>query len=260
MTNIAAPRVTPGAGNAAADVLSKPRIRRYEVIQALLDFFDKPRYLEVGVSKGTTFHHVDARFKVAVDPRFQFDWQSEQAARGPRTQYHPVTSDVYFGSIIEPKQEFDVIYLDGLHTFEQTLRDFTNAVDHLADGGVIVVDDVKPSSYHASLPDPRSYQKLRQYVGDERRAWMGDVYKLVWFIDTFYPAMSYATIANNHGQAVVWRERRDPVTERTVTDIGSLSFEAMVLDQGVLQRRPFGDIVAHLEGRIGRTKRGLRRK
>ncbi|QGN32936.1 class I SAM-dependent methyltransferase [Microlunatus sp. Gsoil 973] len=261
MTNTAAPRVTAStAGNPATDRLSKPRIRRFEVIQALLDFFDRPRYLEVGVSKGTTFHRLEARFKVAVDPRFRFDWQAEQAGRGPRTQYHEVTSDVYFGSIIDPTQEFDVIYLDGLHTFEQTLRDFTNAVAHLAEGGVIVVDDVRPSSYHASLSDPRSYQKLRQYVRDDRRAWMGDVYKLVWFIDTFYPSMSYATVANNHGQAVVWRERRRSVTERTVSEIGPLSFESMVLDHDVLRLRPFGEIVADLDGRIGRAKRGRRRK
>lgn len=254
MTNATTQNVeTPTPKTAGTDGLSKRGIRRFEVLQALLELFDEPRYLEIGVSKGTTFHHLNAGLKVAVDPRFQFDWEAEKAQRGPSTQYYEVPSDVYFGSIVDRSQEFDVIYLDGLHTFEQTLRDFTNALAHLADGGVIVIDDVKPSSYHASLPNPGSYQKLRQYVNDERRAWMGDVYRLVWFIDTFYQSLSYATISNNHGQAVVWRERRTSVTERTVAEIGDLSFESMVLSRNVLRMRPFGDIMADVKGRVGRT-------
>lgn len=255
MTNATAMNIER-ADAEGTDQLSKRRIRRFEVLRAFLDLFDQPRYLEIGVSKGTTFHHLEAAFQVAVDPRFRFDWEAEKAHRGPNTHYHEVTSDVYFGSIIDRDQEFDVIYLDGLHTFEQTLRDFTNALAHLAEGGVIVIDDVKPSAYHASLPNPASYQKVRQYVKDERRAWMGDVYKLLWFIDTFYQSLSYATISNNHGQAVVWRERRTSVTQRSVHEIGSLSFESMVLERNVLRLRSFGDIVEAVRERVGRQKRG----
>jgi hypothetical protein len=239
------------AGPTSAD-LSKPGIARWEVVQALLDFYDAPRYLEVGVSKGRTFHHLTAGLQVAVDPKFGFDWKSEQARRGGQARYHRVTSDEYFGSIVDPDQLFDVIYLDGLHTFEQTLRDLTNSLTHLAPRGVIVIDDVKPPSYHASLPDHANYIQVHKYVKGDRWAWMGDVYKLIWFIDTFYQSLSYATVANNHGQAVVWQERREYVTERGVNEIGDLSFDSFVLQRETLQARPFGEIVRDLEGRIGR--------
>lgn len=247
-TSTAAPAVS--ADNSTD--LSKPKIARWEVVQGLLDFYDAPRYLEVGVSKGDTFHHLKADFRVAVDPNFRFDWEAEQAQRGDRAQYHQVTSDEYFGSIIDPDQLFDVIYLDGLHTFEQTLRDLTNALNHLAPRGVILIDDVRPPSYHASLADHANFRELRRYVKDSRNSWMGDVYKLIWFIDTFYQSLSYATVDNNHGQAVVWRERREFVTERSVTEIGDLSFESFVLERATLQARPFGQIVEGLRGKIGR--------
>lgn len=242
------------AGPGASSSVEKAdrRLQRWEVVQGLLDFYDAPRYLEVGVSKGGTFHNLKADFQVAVDPRFRFDWQAKQAERGEQTQYHQVTSDEYFGSIIDPDQLFDVIYLDGLHTFEQTLRDFTNALDHLAPRGVILIDDVRPSSYHASLPDHANYLAVHKYVKGGAFAWMGDVYKLVWFIDTFYQSLSYATVANNHGQAVVWRERREFVTERSVTEIGQLAFDSFVLERETLLRRPFGEILDDLKGKIGR--------
>lgn len=232
--------------------LSKRRVARWEVVQGLLDFFDAPRYLEIGVNKGLTFHELHAELQVAVDPTFNFDWEAEQAQRGAQAQYHQVTSDEYFGSVIDPDQLFDVIYLDGLHTFEQTLRDLNNALNHLAPGGAILVDDVKPTSYHASLPDMANFFEVRRYERDHRPSWMGDVYKLVWFIDTFYQSLSYATVANNHGQAVIWRERREYVTERSVAEVGEFSFESFVLEQETLHRRPLGGILDSLKGKIGR--------
>ena len=243
--------VTAQPAQSPAKQVKRRRVPRWEVVQTLLGRFEDPRYLEVGVSKGTTFHQISAASKVAVDPVFKFDWETERRRRSADTEYYQVTSDVYFGAIVDDDQQFDVIFLDGLHTFEQTLRDFTNALTHLAPRGVIVIDDVNPPTYHASLPDPSRYQRLRKHVKDDRRAWMGDVYKLVWFIDTFYQSMSYATVADNHGQAVVWRERRTSVVDRSTTEIGDLSFESFVLGADVLQRRPFAEIVADMGPHIG---------
>lgn len=242
----------PEKSGPSTDV-AKRRVRRWEVVQSLVDLFDEPRYVEVGVNKGNTFRHISAAFKVAVDPNFLFDWEGEKRKHGPSTEYHQVTSDVYFGSIVDADQQFDVIYLDGLHTFEQTLRDLTNALAHLAPNGVILIDDVRPPTYHASLPDHSHYLKVRSHVKDPKAAWMGDVYRLIWFIDTFYQSLSYATVSNNHGQAVVWRERRAAVTERSAADVATLPFESVVLSREVLRLKPLGQILQDLRGRVGRS-------
>jgi capsular polysaccharide biosynthesis protein len=230
-----------------------PPLSRWQVVQKLINLHDNPRYLEIGVSEGVTFHRVQAARQVAVDPAFLFDWEVEQRKRADTTTYHQVTSDEYFGSIIADNETFDVIFLDGLHTFEQTLRDLVNALDHLSPEGVIVIDDVCPSSYHASLPDHLQSVQVRQYVEDTSKDWMGDVYRLVWFIDTFFQTLSYRTVANNHGQAVVWRERRRSVRERQAREIAELSFEDFVLNQDVLQRRPLSRIVREIQAAAGRS-------
>lgn len=223
-------------------------VHRPKVVRKLLSLYEAPRYLEVGVCRGATFDKVHAPRKVAVDPEFRFD--HEQAERDhPGTEYYQVTSDDYFGRVIAEDETFDVIFLDGLHTFEQTLRDFNNALLHLQPHGVILIDDVSPPTYPASLPDRDNFYRVREWLGSTGNAWMGDVFKLVYFIETFHQGLSFRTISNNHGQAVVWRERRASVRQRTVADIGALSFEQFVLQQDALRPARFGQVMRELRAR-----------
>jgi predicted O-methyltransferase YrrM len=70
---------------------------------------------------------------------------------GDKVIYHKTISDIYFGELASSDEKFDVIVLDGLHTFEQTLRDLLNSEAYLKPNGVVIIDDVMPNSYQASL-------------------------------------------------------------------------------------------------------------
>jgi hypothetical protein len=227
------------------------RVGRAQVMRRLVAHYDQPRYLEIGVCEGRTFDRVPAAVKVAVDPEFRFDHTAAER-RVPGTTYHQVTSDEYFGNIVDPDARFDVIYLDGLHTVEQTLRDLLNALPHLQPQGVLVIDDVRPPSALAAIRDRQEFFEVRHAAGrDDEKAWMGDVYRLVWFIDTFCQQLSHRVIDNNHGQAVVWRHRREQVTDRLLGEVGDLPFEALERDAGVLRAAPFGEIVRELRRDLG---------
>src|SRR5919108_2165198 len=76
-------------------------------------------YLEIGVAAGNTFHAVTIPERTGVDLQFQFDIE---AAMDARTVLKPMTSDAFFAEL-SIHHTFDVIYLDGLHTVEQTYRD-----------------------------------------------------------------------------------------------------------------------------------------
>ncbi len=225
------------------------RVGRAQVVRRLLAHYEEPRYLEIGVCTGRTFDRVSATTRVAVDPEFRFD----HAARDePGTTYHEITSDEYFGSVVEPGTQFDVIYLDGLHTVEQTLRDLLNALPYLQPRGVIVVDDVRPPTELASIRDRQEFFDVRRAAGrDDEKAWMGDVFRLVWFVDTFLQQLTHRVIANNHGQAVIWRHRRDQVPERLLADVGGLPFDALEREPEVLRLAPFGRIVRDLRDDLG---------
>jgi Methyltransferase domain len=214
------------------------KVTRAQVVQRFLSLYESPGYLEVGVSKGATFHEVVAARKVGVDPRLRFKVTEAQGV-----EYHEVGSDTYFGEIADPADRFDVIYLDGLHTLEQTLRDFTNALAFLSPAGVIVIDDVYPSSYVAALPDIDEHRAVRRELGVTSGAWMGDVYRLVFLIDTFFQQLTYRTVADNHGQLVVWAQRRSDTPRRRVAEIAELPYERIVLDRAPFNFAPLATIV-----------------
>jgi predicted O-methyltransferase YrrM len=245
---------TPSTGGGSA-IAHATTMKRSEVLQPILELYTSPRYLEIGVNTGETFFALSAARKVAVDPNFRFDIKAAQE-REEHASFFEIESDRYFENLIEQEEKFDVIYLDGLHVFEQTLRDFTNALYYLTADGVIVVDDVVPSSYAASLPNEEAAVRLKHEINEADQSWMGDVYRLVFFIEAFYPQYDYATVIENHGQLVVWRSRRNAptVTHGSVRQIAEAPYESVFLNSDAFRRRPYAEIIELLRNRDPRSK------
>lgn len=164
-------------------------------------------YLEVGVARGQTFLNVDVPNRTGVDPSFGFDLE---AVTNPTTILVQERSDDYFRSL-DPSQMFDLVFLDGLHTFEQTYRDFCSVLAHAHRQTVILVDDTLPSDPWSALPDLDRSIRLRRQAKVPGSPWHGDVYKVVAAIHSFHPAWEYRTIVGSgNPQTLVWRGTRDP--------------------------------------------------
>ena len=223
---------------------------RADVIQPILDLFDAPSYLEIGVFDGTTFNAVKAPRKIAVDSKFSCDLEAARAAvAGQDVHFHECPSDDYFARIVG-SELFDVIFIDGLHTFDQTLRDLLNAIGHLREGGVIVIDDVIPPSYAASLPSLEENIAFREARGIKQIDWMGDVFRLIFFLRDYMPGFSFATLIENHGETVLWRQPRAvDAAPRSVEQITRLSFADCQFNRDAFNIRPFAEIMALLRGR-----------
>ena len=225
-------------------------VDRSSVIQAVLDLFPEPRYLEIGVDSGDTFQFVSAKTKVAVDPHFKFSLPPNS----DDTSYFSKTSDDYF-SDCPVGNRFDVVYIDGLHTFEQSLRDLTNSLSRLDPKGVLIVDDVLPASYHSSLPSIEQAFQVRDHLAGANQAlksdhtWMGSVYKLMFFVQTFLQQLSYATVRENHGQLIAWFQPRSrgSFPERTVLSIGLLEFSDTVTSRNSFNLQPLEDILSAIK-------------
>lgn len=225
-------------------------VGRAAVMRQLCGLYDDARYLEVGVWRGATFDKVPAARKVAVDPVFKLDPPVADRDE-PGSEFHEVTSDEYFAGLVGRDEQFDVVFLDGLHVYEQTLRDLMNTLDHLQPQGVVVVDDTRPPTHLTSLPDREEYFAVRDYTGESDKRWMGDIYKLVWFVETFCPHLTYRTIADNHGQTVLWRKPRTDYPRRSLRQVADLTFEQMVVERDVLQLRPWREIRRELRRDLG---------
>ena len=121
-------------------------MERLNIIQTVVEMTRAKTYLEIGVASGAIFFRVKARHKIAVDPRFEFSTMKRlrYLIKNPwniANKYYEMTSDEFFqneGANVE-QSGIDVAFVDGLHTFEQSLTDVSNCLRYLNKGGVIIL-------------------------------------------------------------------------------------------------------------------------
>jgi hypothetical protein len=106
---------------------------RTQLIQYLIDKHQYKTYLEIGVFKGYNFRDININKKEWVDPT---------PRTKDRTNGHIMTSDVFFNT--KEKTSWDIIFIDGLHTEEQSTKDLNNSLNHLNFNGCVILHDCNP--------------------------------------------------------------------------------------------------------------------
>jgi len=172
-------------------------MRRWEIINLLIEKYDLKSYLEIGVFKGDNFNRIRCDLKHSVDPNFPATFE--------------MTSDEFF-MINCPQVEmmyYDLIFIDGLHTEEQTYKDLANALFLLAAGGIIVVHDCNPLTEWHTRP-PEEYKR-----GEE---WNGTTYKgFIRFVHDHCDGLHTLTIDSDYGVGIIFTQnlgtpKREPIT------------------------------------------------
>jgi hypothetical protein len=140
-----------------------PNVDRLEVLLRLKQRYGFSKYLEIGTDQDEIFSQINGcELKIGVDPN----------AGGT----HRMTSDEFFRLNAAKSQheqlKFDLVLIDGLHTWEQVLRDFENALACLQSGGLIVFHDCLPFEERQQVvPRPQPYN-----------FWTGDVWKALFVL------------------------------------------------------------------------------
>ena len=106
-------------------------MKRWDVINSFIRGNKYEHYLEIGVRRGANFAKIECITKTGVDP------DKESAAA------HKITSDEFFNT---NKEQFDIIFIDGLHLRDQVLKDISNSLNVLYDNGSIIIHDCNPPS------------------------------------------------------------------------------------------------------------------
>jgi hypothetical protein len=158
-------------------------------------------YLEIGVQSGKTFFNVELPLKVAVDPQFLFDYRKYQSNE---VQFYNCTSDNFFASL-SSSTKFDLVFLDGFHTFDQTYRDFCNTLLCTHERSIIIIDDTMPNDYYSTLrsQDVCIYRRKHEAPGSSIGDWRGDVFKILLFLNLFHSSLGFVTINDNGPEQTV---------------------------------------------------------
>jgi len=153
---------------------SKTNYNRIAVVNLLLNRFQNPSYLEIGCASDALFNSVPTEHKIGVDP-----------SSGGNVRE---TSDDFFKA---NSKKFDVVFIDGLHTYEQVRRDIINSINTLNEGGWIALHDMLPRNW------------IEHHVPIiSQGAWTGDVWKVAFeLIQT--EGIEFKILEIDHGVGVI---------------------------------------------------------
>jgi hypothetical protein len=174
---------------------------RFDIINELIKKNGYESYCEIGTQQSVSGSQVNCDFKVGVDPapikRESNDYEL----------FYNLTSDDFF------KQNtlfFDLVFIDGDHSYQQVKKDFINAVEFLRPGGVIVL--------HDCLPHCEEYTSL---------LWNGTVYQLVNDI-VEAKVKNYEIINNDQGCGIVYKPTVKQMEKLKELDSSNLDYNQYV--------------------------------
>lgn len=162
--------------------LMYPGMDYYEVLALIHEHLQPRSYVEIGVDAGSSLALCKgATIAVGIDPE-------PRLMRSPKTvaKIFPFTSDAYFEKRdLRSDMEcecVDFAFIDGLHVFEQTLRDFINIERFAGPRTVIALHDVLPIDALTA--------------GRERKTsfWTGDIWRVPLCLRELRPELEIVVI------------------------------------------------------------------
>ena len=187
-------RKTVGSPFGVAQAVTRPRIpfrrrasisshlgTRTDIINWLIERQGYTSYLEIGVGDGANFRAVRCAHKESVDPA-EDQYSSAKAT-------HRMPSDDFFA---ECQDQFDLIFIDGLHHANVVYRDLVNSLSVLRPGGMIVCHDLNPSS------------EAMQKVPRQTKTWTGDCWKAWLQLRIEWPDLCMAVANTDMGVGIIY--------------------------------------------------------
>ena len=158
---------------------------RFDIINRIIEKKKFESYLEIGCQSDVNFSKIIIKNKIGVDPQ----------SGGT----HRMTSDDFFK---QNKSTFDLIFIDGLHVYEQVLKDIENSLKVLNDNGVILIHDCLPAKiWHQTIPQTHS-------------SWNGDVWKSIVKSRTRIDIDTYTIEADQGLGLILKRENKDLLIDK----------------------------------------------
>ena len=168
---------------------------RTKILKEIIALKNYSSYLEIGCDLDENFSKIDLKNKIGVDPK----------SGGT----HRMTSDEFF---LINKKKFDLIYIDGLHTYEQAINDIKNSIKALNNNGVIILHDCLPKKIWNQLV-PRMYGH-----------WNGDVWKAIVEARTWKDFETFTLIAD-HGLAIIQNKPNSNILLDEIKKFKKLTFK-----------------------------------
>jgi len=171
------------------------KLTRSEIINKIIKKKNYKTYLEIGCFEDENFNKIKIEKKIGVDP------VSGGTVRS--------TSDEFF---LSNKFFFDIIFIDGLHIYEQVKKDIQNSLKFLNSDGIILLHDCAPLKIRDQMV-PRSHE-----------AWYGDTWKAIVESRTLKELDTYTLLADN-GIGIILKNKNKKILNLNIKNFKKLKFK-----------------------------------
>lgn len=220
---------------------------RVDIIQAALDATGRGTYLEIGVCAGNSFIPVTASRKIGVDPGHLLSWKRIvkyklcSILRIKQEAVFKETSDEFFKDRANLLKEHgvDVAFVDGLHTYGQSLMDVLNCLDYLNPGGIVLMHDCSPADAIAAIPASDISEVVSMKVPGWTGAWNGDVWKAIVHLRSLRDDLRTFVLDCDNGIGVITRGKSGERLLYTEHEIQTMDYDFLEKDrENLLGLRP----------------------
>lgn len=218
-------------------------MKRTTLIQELIRKKKYKNYLEIGCQYGMSFLPIRCRRKIAVDPMFKIPAKRKLKwlLKNPTNisnRYFEETSDDFFEkrkNVLKRLGRLDIVFVDGLHTFEASLKDVLNSFHYLRQDGIIIMHDCFPPHKAASTPASDYDAAAGMGVPNWNGEWCGDTWKSIVYLKKVYGSSLEAYVINtDYGLGIVRiRKKIDPpfaINQAAFDEVNRLTYEDLMKD------------------------------
>jgi hypothetical protein len=198
-----------------------------DVVQRAIDTLGSEKYLEIGVYEGTSFCSINIPKKIGVDPIAPTPAVAKELTK-PNVSYFALESDVFFDQ--EAPRVLtggvDLVFIDGLHTYAQAYRDFTNSLKYLRPNGLIFLHDCLPTSELEARP-AKNYEDAAKLNSGAlwNGEWVGDVWKVILRLRGHHQDLTTCVLHSDHGIGVVYKASNKSVLNFSLSEIETMSYD-----------------------------------
>lgn len=191
---------------------------RYELINFLIKKYNFKDYLEIGYQQGINYNNINIKNKTSVDPSplINITRNDVDTIDGiyveRKNSLYLTTSDLFFQKFT---YKYDIIFIDGLHTYDQVKRDFENSIKSLNPNGIIVLHDMNPEDVNVNGYIISGEERSKSF--NEGGQWNGDCFKLAIDIYNGLYKYQYVTLDMDNGCMVVYPFINREVENKNIT-------------------------------------------
>ncbi len=195
-------------------------------------------YLEIGVREGECFLRINARKKIAVDPQMEIPFRKKRKfifrnINNLFNRYVNLTSDDFFKNVQNylGGNKLDVVFIDGLHTYEQSLRDVENSLKYINDDGIIIMHDCNPMTEEAAYPASSTQEGEHRNIPGFTGEWNGDVWKTVVHLRSLRSDLDVFVLDCDQGLGVITKQKATSCLAYNLEEVYNLSYKDLDRDR-----------------------------